>query len=130
MADEELEQIRKARLEQFRQQGGASGGEGQNKEDVQREREANARASMIAQILLPDAQDRLNRIRLVNATRAKDVEDRLIFLAQQRQLPGRVNEEQLKQLLGAVAEQKEEEKITVQRKGSRWDDDDDLLEGL
>ena len=96
-----------------------------------RKREAEARASILSQILEPDAADRLGRIRLVKASRAEDVENRLIMLARSGQLRSRVTETQLKDILNAVSEQQQEaEKVTVQkrRKGG-WDDDDldDLL---
>jgi programmed cell death protein 5 len=70
----------------------------------------------------------------VKESRANDVESRLIMLATGGQLRDKVSEDQLKQLLGAVAEQEEEQKIEFKGdvgKG-RWDDDDldDLLEGL
>jgi programmed cell death protein 5 len=63
------------------------------------------------------------------------VENRLIMLARSGQLRSKVTEEQLKELLGAVAEQqeKEEQKIVVNRRGgSGWDDDDldDLLKDV
>jgi programmed cell death protein 5 len=81
---------------------------------------------MLSQILVPEALDRLNRIRLVKESRATDVENRLIMLARSGQLRGKVTEEQLKELLNAVAETKEEEKIVVTRRKG-WDDDDDDL---
>ena len=77
------------------------------------------------QILLPDAADRLGRIRLVKETRATDVENRLIMLARTGQLRQKVTEEQLKELLNALADRKEEEKIVVSRRKGGWDDDDD-----
>jgi len=81
------------------------------------------------QILEPEAADRLGRIRLVKESRAQDVENRLIMLARSGQLRQKVTEEQLKELLGAVAEGKEEGKITVTRRKGTWDDeDDDLLD--
>ncbi|KAL1612107.1 hypothetical protein SLS60_000330 [Paraconiothyrium brasiliense] len=138
MADDDLEQIRRARLQQLREQGGASGagngGEGSD-QDAQRQREADQRTSILTQILTPDAADRLGRIRLVKESRAADVENRLITLARTGQLRAKVTEEQLKELLGAVAEQqeKEESKIVVNRRGGGgWDDDDldDLLKDV
>lgn len=129
MSETDLEEIRRARLQQLRQQQGSpSGGEG-GQEDQQRQREAEARNSLLAQILTPPAADRLGRIRLVKESRATDVENRLITLARSGQLRQKVTEEQLKELLGAVSEQqqKEEERIVVtRRKGGGWDDDDDL----
>lgn len=95
-----------------------------------RNREAEVRQSILSQILDPAAADRLGRIRLVKASRAEDVENRLIMLARTGQLRQRVTEEQLKDILNAVNEQQQEtEKVTVQRRKGGWDDDDldDLL---
>ena len=60
-------------------------------------------------------------------SRAQDVESRLITLARSGQLRSKVTEEQLKELLNAVAETKEEDKIVVSRRKGGWDDDDDDL---
>ncbi|KAF7510629.1 hypothetical protein GJ744_006241 [Endocarpon pusillum] len=136
MADTELEQIRAARLAQLKQQGGggSQGGEG-NEEDQRRKQESEARASILSQILEPQAADRLGRIRMVKESRATDVENRLIMMARTGQLRAKVTEEQLKELLGSLAEHQREtgggvEKMKVVRRGG-WDDDDldDLLEG-
>jgi programmed cell death protein 5 len=91
---------------------------------------ADQRSSILSQILLPDAADRLGRIRLVKESRATDIENRLIMLARTGQLRQKVTEEQLKEILGAVAEQneKDEQKIVVNRRGGNWDDDDELEE--
>jgi programmed cell death protein 5 len=55
-----------------------------------------------------------------------DVENRLIMLARSGQLRQKVTEEQLKELLNAVAEKKEE-KIVISRRKGGWDDEDDDL---
>lgn len=77
---------------------------------------------------------------MVKASRAEDVENRLIMLARSGQLRGRVTEEQLKDILDAISKQSAESgasggevKIEVKRRGKGgWDDDDldDLLEDL
>ncbi|KAI1746849.1 double-stranded DNA-binding domain-containing protein [Xylaria castorea] len=133
MAEAELEQIRKARLEQLKtQQGGPSpggGAGGQGQAEAQKQQEAEARQSILNQILHPEAADRLGRIRLVKESRANEVENRLITLARTGQLRQKVTEAQLKELLSAVAENKEEERIVVnRRKGWDDEDDDDLLD--
>lgn len=55
------------------------------------------------------------------------------MLARSGQMRSKITEEQLKELLGAVAESSEREggtgKIVVSRRKGGWDDDDDL-EGL
>ncbi|KAH8194949.1 hypothetical protein TruAng_010890 [Truncatella angustata] len=135
MADAELDAIRKARLEQLKSQGGAgaaggAGGQGQNPEGQKHppraaRAESEARAHILNQILHPEAADRLGRIRLVKEDRANDVENRLIMLARSGQLKQKVTEEQLKELLEAVAEtSREKEKIVVARR-KEWDDEDD-----
>ncbi|KAK8008703.1 DNA-binding TFAR19-related protein [Apiospora marii] len=135
MADAELEAIRKARLEQLKAQSGAGGsksgggGGGSGGQQGRRTRAKTAEAarqSILNQILHPEAADRLGRIRLVKESRATDVENRLIMLAQTGQLRAKVTEEQLKDLLNAVADTREEEKIVVSRRKG-WDDDDDDL---
>ncbi|KAI1463668.1 double-stranded DNA-binding domain-containing protein [Daldinia caldariorum] len=131
MADAELEQIRKARLEQLKAQGSgasSSGPSAGNQAEQQRQQEAEARQSILNQILHPEAADRLGRIRLVKEERATDVENRLIMLARTGQLRQKVTEAQLKELLNAVADTKEEEKIVVNRRKNWDDEDDDLLD--
>ena len=66
----------------------------------------------------------------MKASRAEDVENRLIMMARSGQLRSRVTDNQLKDILNAMSEQQQEaEKITVQRRKGGWDDDDldDLL---
>ncbi|KAL2054129.1 hypothetical protein ABVK25_005668 [Lepraria finkii] len=132
MSDADLEEIRKGRLTQLQLQqqgGGSSGGGGEDK----KQQEAEARNSILSQILTPEAADRLGRIRLVKESRATDVENRLIMLARSQQLRSKVTEDQLKELLGAMAENEEKGggggggRIVVNRK-TDWDDDDDLLD--
>ncbi|CAI7590171.1 DNA-binding protein [Penicillium manginii] len=134
MADAELEEIRRARLAQLQQQGGGPGGPSQegNQQEQKRQAESDRRAAIMAQILDPAAADRLGRIRMVKASRADDIENRLMMLAQSGQLRQKVTEEQLKELLNAVAEnsrkEEEEHKIVYTRRKGGWDDDDDLLD--
>jgi DNA-binding TFAR19-related protein (PDSD5 family) len=92
---------------------------------LNRQQQNEARQHILNQILHPEAADRLGRIRLVKEERAADIENRLITLAQTGQLRQKVTEEQLKELLNAMSESKEEEKIVVSRRKA-WDDDDDL----
>ncbi|KUL83934.1 hypothetical protein ZTR_06827 [Talaromyces verruculosus] len=134
MADAELEEIRRARLAQLQQQGGGRGaapGGGEGQEDQRRQAEADRRATILNQILDPAAADRLGRIRLVKESRAIDIENRLIMLAQTGQLRQKVTEDQLKDLLNAVAEnsrkEEEEQKVVFSRRKGGWDDDDDDL---
>ncbi|KAI9769413.1 MAG: hypothetical protein M1840_004115 [Geoglossum simile] len=125
MADADLEQIRKARLAQLQQQQ-SNGGGPRPQDDQRNQQEAEARQSILNQILDPEAADRLGRIRLVKESRATDVENRLIMLARSGQLRQKVTEDQLKEMLNAVAENKEEKIVVSRRKD--WHDDDGLLD--
>ncbi|KAG9244282.1 double-stranded DNA-binding domain-containing protein [Calycina marina] len=134
MEDDELAQIRAARLQQMKAESSGNGrrqasssGPSSGQGDDKQNQEAEARASILAQILQPEAADRLGRIRLVKTSRAEDIENRLIMLAKSGQLRAKVTEEHLKELLGAVSETKEEKKIVVTRRKG-WEDDDDLLD--
>lgn len=66
-------------------------------------------------------------------SRATDVENRLIMLARSGQLRSKVTEDQLKELLGAMAENDEKAgggggKIVINRRKGTWEEDDDLLD--
>lgn len=97
-----------------------------------RQRETDARTSILSQILLPPAADRLGRIRLVNAARATDVENRLISLARSGQLRQKITEEQLREILEGISEKTAERERIVVRRTKGWgreeDDLDDLLD--
>ncbi|MCJ1288465.1 hypothetical protein MMC26_007823 [Xylographa opegraphella] len=133
MADKDLDEIRKIRLAQLQQGGGSGGGGVSGSQTEQREHQADARTSILAQILTPEAADRLGRIRLVKESRATDIESRLIMMAKSGQLRSKVSEAQLKELLGAVADDSREKdgggNIQVTRRKGLWDDDDDDLAG-
>lgn len=101
--------------------------------EMDRKQESEARSSMLNQILEPEAADRLGRIRMVKESRATDVENRLIMLAQSGQLRQKVTEDQLKEMLASLSEHEKQaghtvESVKVVRRGG-WDDDDldDLL---
>ncbi|KIW53944.1 hypothetical protein PV05_06351 [Exophiala xenobiotica] len=135
MADDELAQIRAARLAQLKQQQGrgGSGDTGGDDEEQRRKQEAEARSSILTQILEPEAADRLGRIRMVKESRATDVENRLIMLARSGQLRAKVTEDQLKEMLASLSEHEKQsgqtlESVKVVRRGG-WDEDDldDLL---
>ncbi len=59
---------------------------------------------MLAQILSPEARERLARIRIVKEDKARGVEEMLIRMAQTGQIRGKVSESSLIEILGQVNE--------------------------
>eukprot|EP01080_Neovahlkampfia_damariscottae_P004765 gene4765-8347_t len=101
--------------------------QGQQKTQQQKEQEKqeaeDQRNKILSQIMTPEARERLNRVAMVKGDRAKSVEEYLINAAKNRQLSGKVDEEQLITILEQVAEQKQKTKITIQRRDI-FDDDE------
>ncbi|CAM0135658.1 hypothetical protein VKS41_005310 [Umbelopsis sp. WA50703] len=135
MDDDELQAIRARRLAELQgQQGGSSGspsrnasGSANSKENEQQKSDMEeARRTMLVQILDNDARERLARINMVKADKARAVEDLLIRMAQSGQLRSKVSEKQLIDLLGQLNQQDagaSQTKIVYNRR--RFDDDSD-----
>ncbi|KAJ1651494.1 hypothetical protein IWQ61_007958 [Dispira simplex] len=138
--DDELQAIRARRLAELQKQktpvGGFSAGgfpgqgndQGGTAEDAEKKRQMEEmREVMLAQILQTDARERLARIAMVKADKARSIEDMLIRMARVGQLRGKVNDAQLVDLLEQVNEktQRNEPKIVFNRRRDEDDDDDD-----
>ncbi|KAJ2664674.1 hypothetical protein IWW48_000619 [Coemansia sp. RSA 1200] len=105
---------------------------GQMSSDTQDKQQANAqtqrneeeRQTLLAQILEPDARERLGRIALVKGELARGVEDMLIRMARMNQIRKKVTEDELKDMLEDIStKNRQETKIIVSRK--EFDDSDD-----
>lgn len=128
MEDEELARIRQQRLAQLQagqQAGKSQGGDGANQEQM-RERqakEAEMRNNILSSVLTQDARARLANIAIAKPDRSTMIENIIIQNARMGALRGKVDEENLKNLLHQVTDKtKKETKVTYQR---RYDDDDD-----
>lgn len=85
------------------------------------------RKTIIRQILDPAAQERLQRIGIVKPDKQKAVEGLIIQLVQSGQIQGKVDENQLIQLLERVEEQTNPQStVKIQRKRVANDSDDDI----
>jgi len=102
----ELDEIRRKKLEQLRQA------------QIQAAQEEAARAEIQArkkdilrQILAPEARERLNSIRVARPDFVDQVEMQLIMLAQSGRVKGQISDEQLKQILLQIQPKKRDVKI-------------------
>lgn len=92
----------------------------ENKKAAEEQREV-----MLAQLLTPQARERLNRIALVKADKARALEDALIQAAMQGRIGSKVSEEQLIKMLEQQPAAEQPSLKIIRRKG--FDDDDDDL---
>ncbi len=101
--DEELEEIRRRKMEQLRMQQLAA------QQQVDEETVVQERIkSIMRQILTPDARERLARIKMVKPQIAMAVEEQLIALAQSGQIQRKIDDETLVKLLDRLMPKKHE----------------------
>ncbi|NXQ38650.1 PDCD5 protein, partial [Catharus fuscescens] len=125
MADEELEALRQRRLGEIRAEHGDPAADPSQQEAKQRE--AEIRNTILAQVLDQAARARLSNLALVKPDKAKAVENYLIQMARFGQLGGKVSEQGLIEILEKVSQQTEK-KTTVKfnrRKVLDSDEEDD-----
>ncbi|KAF9282601.1 Programmed cell death protein 5 [Linnemannia elongata] len=142
MEDDELAQIRARRMAELKGQSGGApssgmgglpagmgGGKKDEEEMAKKSQMEEMRRTMLIQILDGEARERLSRIAMVKADKARAVEDLLIRMAQGGQVRAKITEKQLIELLEQVNQQtKSETKIVYNRR--RYDDSDDDDYGL
>jgi len=126
MADEELDAIRAARLQELQSQG-QPGNQQQQKVEEQRQRQEDFKHTVLSQVLSQEARARLNTIALTKPEKAGMIENMLVNMARSGQLQGRLQEDDLRDLLEKVSE-KTQQKTTVKfdRRRAALDSDDDL----
>nr|XP_027322628.1 programmed cell death protein 5 isoform X3 [Anas platyrhynchos] len=105
MADDELEALRRQRLAELQAKHGDSSADPSQQEAKQRE--AEIRNTILAQVLDQAARARLSNLALVKPDKAKAVENYLIQMARYGQLPGKITEQVLIEILEKASQQTE-----------------------
>ena len=104
--DEELENLRKKKLQEIQQQAAIN-----EEQEAQQKQIEDQKKAILRQILTANARERLGRVKVARPEIAKSIEDQLIMVASSGQLKNKINDEQLRMLLSKVIPKKRDIKI-------------------
>ena len=107
--DEELEDLRKKKLQELQQQ--AAFQESMEEQEEQHKQLLKQKKAILRKILTTEARERLGRIKVARPEIAEAIENQLIMLAQSGQLKNKINDEQLRMLLSKIVPKKRDYKI-------------------
>lgn len=107
--DEDLEKLRKKRLQELQQQ--MSSQDALEEQELQNQEFEEQKKQILRAILTTQARERLGRIKVARPEMAEEIEKQLILLAQSGRLKNKINDEQLRMLLSKLIPKKRDIKI-------------------
>jgi programmed cell death protein 5 len=107
--DEELENLKKKRLQELQQQ--AAFQESMDEQESQKQQLDQQKKAILRTILTNEARARLGRIKVARPEVVESIENQLIMIAQSGQLKSKIDDEQLRVLLSKVIPKKRDIKI-------------------
>ena len=111
--DDELENLKKKRLQELQQQAALQ--ENLEDEEFKRQQFEEQKKAALRQILTNEARERLGRIKAARPEVAENIENQLIMFAQSGQLKNKISDEQLRELLSKLIPKKRD--IKIKRRG-------------
>jgi len=110
--DEDLENLKKKRLQELQQQMAMQGA--LEEQEAQQEELEEQKKIIMRAILKPQARERLGRIKVARPDVAEAIENQLIMLAQSGRLKSKIDDGQLVMLLSKIMPKKKD--ITIKRR--------------
>jgi programmed cell death protein 5 len=107
LSDEELDQIRRRKLQAMQQKSSSE------QRQTQEEQIEAQKQQLLRQILTPEARQRLTNLKMIKPEFTEQLELQIIQLAQTGKLPIPLSDKQLKQILQQLQPKKRE--ITIRR---------------
>lgn len=109
-SDEELEELRKERLEQLQEESGG----GEDIQQAQREAAEQQKQAMLKQHLTDGARKRLNSVKMSRPQHGKQIEQQLLALVQSGRIQQQIDEDMMKELLREL--QPDQKKFNIKRR--------------
>ena len=97
-SEEELEELRKKKMEQLKEQ---QGGESEGQEAAKQQADAQKQA-VLKQNLTDGARKRLNTVKMSKPQVGEQIEQQVVALAQSGRVQGRIDEDQMKEILAEL----------------------------
>ncbi|MBV0900356.1 DNA-binding protein [Haloarcula salina] len=98
-SEEEIEELRKKKMEQLKEQ--QEGGDPEAQEAAQQQADAQKKA-LLRQHLTDGARKRLNTVKMSKPQVGEQVEQQVIALARSGRVQGQIDEDQMKELLSEL----------------------------
>ncbi|UTF54584.1 MULTISPECIES: DNA-binding protein [Natronosalvus] len=112
-SDDDLEELRRKKLEQLQDRAESQGGQGQGQgranaeaqEAAQQQADAQ-RQALLRQYLTDDARKRLNTVKMSKQQFGEQVERQVVALAQSGRIQGKIDDQKMEQLLKELQPEK------------------------
>jgi len=108
--DEELEKLKKKRLQELEQQA-AFQENMEEQQEMQKKQMEEQKKAILRTVMTPDARQRLGRIKIARPEIAESIENQLIMIAQSGRLNNKIDDKQLRMLLSKIMPKKRDIKI-------------------
>ncbi|MFP8890956.1 DNA-binding protein [Natrialbaceae archaeon A-CW2] len=108
-SEDDLEELRRKKLEQLQEQAESGGGQGQANAEAQEAAQQQAEAkrqALLRQYLTDDARKRLNTVKMSKQQFGEQVEQQIVALAQSGRIQGKIDDQKMQQLLKELKPEK------------------------